>query len=152
MFTILSLNNRHFWKWCYAMEWCEYYIGHSSRRVKKDEPNLFLQSLGIINFKVYIILYQHKWNSTLWGNELTYHGLGQAITDSSWGWHLMNRIKVSKVGWVWSSNKVNVVLNRTVVVDSDWRFDNLCSSHLQIESKWVFTKTRIAEITLLSTI
>ena len=26
---------------------------------------------------------------------------------------------------------VNVVLNRIVVVDSDWRFDNLCSSHLQ---------------------
>ena len=27
--------------------------------------------------------------------------------------------------------RVNVVLNRTVVVDSDWRFDNLCGSHLQ---------------------
>ena len=27
--------------------------------------------------------------------------------------------------------RVNVVLNRTVVVDSDWRFDNLCSSRLQ---------------------
>ena len=26
---------------------------------------------------------------------------------------------------------VNVVLNRTVVVYSDWRFDNLCGSHLQ---------------------
>ena len=26
---------------------------------------------------------------------------------------------------------VNVVLNRTVVVDSDWHFDNLCGSHLQ---------------------
>ena len=26
---------------------------------------------------------------------------------------------------------VNVVLNRTVVVDSYWRFDNLCGSHLQ---------------------
>ena len=26
--------------------------------------------------------------------------------------------------------RVNVVLNRTVVVDSDWRFDNLCGSHL----------------------
>ena len=25
--------------------------------------------------------------------------------------------------------RVNVVLNRTVVVDSDWRFDNLCGSH-----------------------
>ena len=29
---------------------------------------------------------------------------------------------------------VNVVLNRTVVVDSHWRFDNLCSSHLQSQS------------------
>ena len=27
-----------------------------------------------------------------------------------------------------------VVLNRTVVVDSDWRFDNLCGSHLQNQS------------------
>ena len=27
--------------------------------------------------------------------------------------------------------RVNVVLNRTVVVDSDLRFDNLCGSHLQ---------------------
>ena len=26
---------------------------------------------------------------------------------------------------------VNIVLNRTVVVDSDGRFDNLCGSHLQ---------------------
>ena len=26
---------------------------------------------------------------------------------------------------------VNVVLNRTVVVDSDGHFDNLCGSHLQ---------------------
>ena len=31
--------------------------------------------------------------------------------------------------------RVNVVLNRTVVVDSDWRFDNLCDSHLQSESE-----------------
>ena len=31
--------------------------------------------------------------------------------------------------------RVNVVLNRTVVVDSDWSFDNLCGSHLQSESK-----------------
>ena len=31
---------------------------------------------------------------------------------------------------------VNVVLNRTVVVvDSDWRFDNLSSSHLQSQSE-----------------
>ena len=39
---------------------------------------------------------------------------------------------------------VNVVLNRTVV-DSDWRFDNLCGSHLQSQSElyhvswWYYT-------------
>ena len=31
--------------------------------------------------------------------------------------------------------RVNVVLNRTVFVDSDWRFDNLCGSHLQSQSE-----------------
>ena len=30
---------------------------------------------------------------------------------------------------------VNVVLNRAVVVDNDWRFDNLCGSHLQSQSE-----------------
>ena len=40
--------------------------------------------------------------------------------------------------------RVNVVLNRTVV-DSDWRFDNLCGSHLQSQSElyhvswWYYT-------------
>jgi len=29
--------------------------------------------------------------------------------------------------------RVNVVLNRTVVVDSDLRFDNMCSGHLQVK-------------------
>ena len=31
--------------------------------------------------------------------------------------------------------RVNVLLNRTVVVDSDWHFDNLCGSHLQSQSE-----------------
>ena len=31
--------------------------------------------------------------------------------------------------------RVNVVLNRAVVVDRDWRFDNLCGSHLQSQSQ-----------------
>ena len=31
--------------------------------------------------------------------------------------------------------RVNVVLNRAVVVDSDWRFDNLCGTHLQSQSE-----------------
>ena len=41
--------------------------------------------------------------------------------------------------------RVNVVLNRTVVADSDWRFDNLCGSHLQSLSElchvswWYYT-------------
>ena len=40
--------------------------------------------------------------------------------------------------------RVNIVLNRTVV-DSDWRFDNLCGSHLQSQSElyhvswWYYT-------------
>ena len=41
--------------------------------------------------------------------------------------------------------RVNVVLNRTVVVDSAWRFDNLWGSHLQRQSEsyhvswWYYT-------------
>ena len=41
--------------------------------------------------------------------------------------------------------RVNVVLNRSVVVDSDWRFDNLCGSHLQSQNElyhvswWYYT-------------
>ena len=31
--------------------------------------------------------------------------------------------------------RVNVVLNRSVVVDSDWRFDNLCGSHRQSQNE-----------------
>ena len=31
--------------------------------------------------------------------------------------------------------RVNVVLNRTVVIDSDWRFDYLCAGHLQSQSE-----------------
>ena len=33
--------------------------------------------------------------------------------------------------------RVNVVLNRTVVVDTDWRFDNLCRSHLQLRVRFM---------------
>ena len=41
--------------------------------------------------------------------------------------------------------RANVVLKRTVVVDSDWRFDILCGSHLQSQSElyhvswWYYT-------------
>ena len=40
---------------------------------------------------------------------------------------------------------IKVVLNMSVVVDSDWRFDNLCGSHLQSQSElyhvswWYYT-------------
>ena len=32
--------------------------------------------------------------------------------------------------------RVNVVLNRTVVVDSDWHFNNLCGSHLRSQNEF----------------
>ena len=56
-----------------------------------------------------------------------------------------NKQTTRAVKRVWSSGYVNVVLNRTVVVDSDWRFDNLCGSHLQNQSElyhvswWYYT-------------
>ena len=31
--------------------------------------------------------------------------------------------------------RVNVALNRTVVVDNDWRYDNLYGSHVQSQSE-----------------
>ena len=54
--------------------------------------------------------------------------------DSLSCWHkTLSDIVYTKVGWVWSV-RVNVVLNRTIVVDSDWGIDNLCGSHLQSQS------------------
>ena len=50
-----------------------------------------------------------------------------------------NKSRWSLIVWV------NVVLNRTVVVDSASRFDNLCGSHLQRQSelyyvsRWYYT-------------
>ena len=32
--------------------------------------------------------------------------------------------------------RVNLVLNRTIFIDSDWRFDNLCGSYLQSQSEF----------------
>ena len=40
---------------------------------------------------------------------------------------------------------VNVVLNRTVVVDSDLRFDNLCGSHLQSQRVTLILKMTTAQ-------
>ena len=41
--------------------------------------------------------------------------------------------------------RVNEDLNRTIVVDSEWRFDNLCGNHLHSQSElchvswWYYT-------------
>ena len=57
-------------------------------------------------------------------------------------WQLTNNSKLERLSLI---NRVNVVLNRTVVVDSDRRFDNLCGSHLQSQSElchvscWYYT-------------
>ena len=40
---------------------------------------------------------------------------------------------------------VNVVLNRTVVVDSDLRFDNLCGSHLESQRVTLILKMTTAQ-------
>ena len=40
--------------------------------------------------------------------------------------------------------QVNVVLNRTVVVDSDLRFDSLCGSHLQSQRVTLILKMTTA--------
>ena len=42
---------------------------------------------------------------------------------------------ISKAGTLSLIVRVNIVLNRTVVVDSDWRFNNLCPGHLQSQSE-----------------
>ena len=41
--------------------------------------------------------------------------------------------------------RVNVVLNRTVVADSDLRFDNLCGSHLQSQRVTLTLKMTTAQ-------
>ena len=45
---------------------------------------------------------------------------------------------------------VRLVLNRTVV-DSDWRFDNLCGSHFQSQSDWRWQPHRLSKRQSLST-
>lgn len=42
----------------------------------------------------------------------------------------------SYVGWVCMIVLVNAVLN-TTFADSDWRLNNLCSSHVQSQNIWV---------------
>ena len=42
---------------------------------------------------------------------------------------VVSRSRLNLIVWV------NLVLNRTVVVDSDRHFDNLCGSHLQSKSE-----------------
>ena len=47
--------------------------------------------------------------------------------------------------------QVNVFLNRTVAVDSDWRFDNLCVSHLLRVKRWRWLSHRLSKRQSLST-
>ena len=47
--------------------------------------------------------------------------------------------------WLSLIFRVNVVLNKTVVIDGDWRFNNLCGSYLESQSElyrvswWYYT-------------
>ena len=50
--------------------------------------------------------------------------------------------RLSMIVWV------KVVLNRTVVVDSDWRFDSLGGSHLQSQIEFNFYPTSVDVIKL----
>ena len=55
----------------------------------------------------------------------------------------LNNYKINRLSFI--VQVINIVLNRTVVVDSDWSFDNLYSSHLQSQNElyhvswWYFT-------------
>ena len=54
----------------------------------------------------------------------------------------LNNYKINRLSLI---IQLNIVLNRTVVVDSDWCFDDLCSSHFQSQSElyhaswWYYT-------------
>ena len=60
---------------------------------------------------------------------LLYSGL---YSFSRWLWRFEPRSHFKRLSLI---VRVNVVLNRTAVVDSDWHFDNLCGSHLQSQSE-----------------
>ena len=52
-----------------------------------------------------------------------------------------------QIGWVWSSGWT------WTVVDSDWSFDNLCSSHLQSQSELIVSRQlMVFQTTLTQTI
>ena len=62
------------------------------------------------------------------------HGLALTVkVKRQWLYHVSNQQKVSVVSRMSLIVRVNVVLS--VVVDSDWRFENLCGSHLQSQSE-----------------
>ena len=70
-----------------------------------------------------LLLGAHSWTTLIHHTIPKYHpGMVLLLLSSS----LKNRLSLIV--------RVNVVLNRTVVVDSDWRFDNLCGSHLQSQT------------------
>ena len=48
--------------------------------------------------------------------------------------------------------RMNIVLNRTVVVDSDCYFDSLCGSHASSQSKSVASRTNTVKVFIANNI
>ena len=101
-----------------------------------------LSYLGKFFHRLYILPCRYKytireyWSSWHWCHiQEKKHHIRQCLEQQTY-W-LISRLSLIV--------RVNVVLNRTVVVDSDWRFDNLCGSHLQSQSElyhvswWYYT-------------
>ena len=97
-----------------------------------------------------------EWDKSQPGNLVGNSGVGTCLTLPNLGFlwvYSLNTLKCPILGicyfFLWCRLslivRVNIVLNRTVVVDSDWCFDNLCGSHLQSQSElyhvswWYYT-------------
>ena len=92
------------------------------------KPNAIIILLFIQNiFKFLTSLPPRRLSSKLWLVFGTVSGYKQRFLSCRYflksKWHLKSMLSLI--------DRVNVVLNRTVVVDSNWRFNNLCGSHLQ---------------------
>ena len=89
----------------------------------------FITITIIIIIIIIIIVFVTQFSDIFWVSQPCLSSFPQLI-DKIWAvsrmaencYYFISRLSVI----VW----VNVILNRTVVVDSDWRFDNLCGSHL----------------------
>ena len=96
----------------------------------------------------YLRLFHSIWSGFRWAIKKAYAVFWTLYAKSSWE----NISNGGKTRWLRGGKKrdnmpvcqkyrlslivrVNVVLNRSVVVDSDWRFDNLYGSHLQGQSE-----------------